>query len=242
MVWIYGVLISIAVGILTYFYLKKTKRPVEPRSAETIKEELGHLHIYFGTQTGKSESYARQLAGEARRKHFTPHLMDLDSFQMLEFKRHDYCVIICSTHGEGEPPDNAKNFVKWLIRTSKASKEKIHSLNYAVFGVGSSSYKEFNTTGNLYSAKTIDDCLAKLGAQRVLAIGLGDEVGPLEDQFKAWMEDLWRVLPGRVKESRRARLPSEQYLQVQFHVHLNPPDITLSYSTWAKQHLAASNT
>lgn len=49
-------------------------------------------------------------------------------------------MIICSTHGEGEPPDSAKKFYYWLKNCIKNKQSTLEQLHFGVFAVGSSDY------------------------------------------------------------------------------------------------------
>ena len=63
------------------------------------------------------------------------------------------------------------------------------NINYSVFGLGSTQYENYNTTGI-----AVDELLEKKGAQRVYQLGLGDDNCSLEDDFMEWRKDLWKVL------------------------------------------------
>jgi len=75
-------------------------------------------------------------------------MVDLGNFDAEKFCDLDYAVILCATHGEGDPPDSSVNFVKWL-KASKIENDKLERLRFAVFGLGDSSYKYFNSMGKL---------------------------------------------------------------------------------------------
>jgi NADPH-ferrihemoprotein reductase len=44
-------------------------------------------------------------------------------------------IFLMATHGEGEPTDNAVNFMKWL-KSDERTNNEISSLNFTVFGLG----------------------------------------------------------------------------------------------------------
>jgi NADPH-ferrihemoprotein reductase len=39
--------------------------------------------------------------------------------------------------------------------------------------------------------KYADQRLEELGGERILAVGLGDDAGSLEEDYEKWKEDLW---------------------------------------------------
>jgi NADPH-ferrihemoprotein reductase len=44
-------------------------------------------------------------------------------------------IFLMATHGEGEPTDNAINFMKWL-KSEERTPHILNSLNFTVFGLG----------------------------------------------------------------------------------------------------------
>ena len=73
----------------------------------------------------------------------------------ISYPQVDTCVFIISTYADGKPPESAEWFCKWLEEASndfRVQKSLLSGLDYAVFGLGNSLYKEqFNmvsTEGN----------------------------------------------------------------------------------------------
>jgi sulfite reductase alpha subunit-like flavoprotein len=56
---------------------------------------------------------------EAKRHGFVANLVDLEDFEPDDFLQEQLVVICCSTYVEGEPPDNAQRFFKWLKDRNK---------------------------------------------------------------------------------------------------------------------------
>ena len=63
------------------------------------------------------------------------------------------CVFVISTYVDGNPPESAEWFYKWLNEASndfRVQKSLLQDLDYAVFGLGNSLYEEnFNRVSNL---------------------------------------------------------------------------------------------
>ena len=72
------------------------------------------LLILFGSQTGSAEGLAKKFAKESESRGFAPKLAALNDFESAGFAGASKAVIISSTWGDGEPPDNAVNFWNWL--------------------------------------------------------------------------------------------------------------------------------
>lgn len=148
------------------------------------------MTIFFGSQTGTAEGYARVLQEEGRDAGFDAKMQDLEDFSPETLKDCKLAVFVMATYGEGDPTDNAARFVKWLKNDSKEVPENyLENLHYTVFGLGNKQYEHFNRVGKLTNA-----LLEKLGGKRVVEYGQGDDDGTLEEDFEAWKSTLWPQL------------------------------------------------
>jgi len=78
------------------------------------KYPAGKLSIYFGSQTGTAEGFARVLMEEGRAKGFDARMQDLENFDAEELAKSKLAVFLMATYGEGEPTDNAARFSAWM--------------------------------------------------------------------------------------------------------------------------------
>lgn len=74
----------------------------------------------YGSQTGNSQDLAERVWRESKRYFFTGPVMCMDSYNILELVDEKCVIFICSTTGQGEEPDNMKNFWKFLLRKNLA--------------------------------------------------------------------------------------------------------------------------
>jgi sulfite reductase alpha subunit-like flavoprotein len=99
-----------------------------PKNAgiKTIDREKypgGCITVYFGTQTGTAESFAKQLQRDAPVHGFFVHVVDLESISSLcDFVERDdddhgihRAIFLCATYGEGEPTDNSQKVANMLL-------------------------------------------------------------------------------------------------------------------------------
>ncbi|WP_423187817.1 assimilatory sulfite reductase (NADPH) flavoprotein subunit [Alishewanella sp. d11] len=119
------------------------------------------LTILFGSQTGNAKHVAQDIGDAASAKGFTVKVQDLAEYKATNLKNERYLVIVTSTYGEGEPPENAISFYNYLF-SKKAP--QLPELRYAVLGLGDTSYEFFCKT-----AQDFDQRLAELGAKAVIA-------------------------------------------------------------------------
>lgn len=168
----------------------RAKKDKEP--AEKPKYPNGPISIFFGSQTGTAEGFARTLMLEGRKAGFDCKTCDLEEFEPDVLANTSLAIFLMATYGEGEPTDNAQKFMAWLKNENgEFAADFLAKMKYVVFGLGNRQYEHFNRTG-----KQCDAGLNKLGAQRVYQYGEGDDDGTLEEDFDAWKENLWSALTG----------------------------------------------
>lgn len=134
------------------------------------------LTILYGSQSGNCEALAKQTRNGARRRGFEPKVMPLDSFDFASLAEIKHLLILCSTFGEGDPPDNAKKFTAWIFSDEAP---KLPELCFSVCALGDQSYTHFCKAG-----LDIDSRMAELGAQRLSDCALCDV--DYDDPFAAW--------------------------------------------------------
>src|SRR5688572_10551916 len=94
---------------------------------------LEPLTILFGSQTGNCENLAKRIAKEAGKRGFAPTIHDLAKYPTAQLASEKSLLIITSTYGDGEPPDNAKSFWEFL---SSAGAPKLEPMKFSLCALG----------------------------------------------------------------------------------------------------------
>lgn len=123
--------------------------------------ESAVLTILYGSQTGNAKAVATKVKVAAEQQGIAVKLADIGSYKTTALAKEKYLLIVTSTYGEGEPPESAVAFHKFLF-SKKAP--KLDGLKYAILGLGDTSYEFFCKT-----AIDFDEQLAALGAKRLHA-------------------------------------------------------------------------
>jgi sulfite reductase (NADPH) flavoprotein alpha-component len=150
-----------------------------PASAVGATGSAPALHVLYGSQTGNAESVAEDAAAAARTHGFAPVVSALDDVDPATFASLGRVLIITSTYGEGEMPDNAELFWDAL---SAESAPRLDGVDFAVFALGDTGYDGFCQAGKL-----IDMRLEQLGAARI--VSRVDCDVEFEDIAAAWIAE-----------------------------------------------------
>ncbi len=156
---------------------------VEP--AAPAAASAAELTVLFGSQTGNSQAIAAALAERARARGFATNLVSLADYRPANLKREMLISLIVSTHGEGDPPDDAELFHEFL-QSERAP--KLTNLRFSVLALGDSSYINFCQTGREFDAR-----LAELGGERLMPLVECDL--DYEDNAAAWSDAILAELP-----------------------------------------------
>ena len=130
------------------------------RALAPAPESGFRITVIYGSQTGNARRVAERLQRSLESAGIASRLLRADAYSLPELKKETHLVLVVSTQGDGDPPDDAQGFVEHLLG-SRAP--KLPDLRFAVFGLGDSSYPRFCEIG-----KRLDARFEQLGAIRWL--------------------------------------------------------------------------
>ena len=199
--------------------------PVDSSFIGKMKSSDKNCIVFYGSQTGTAEDFARLLVSEANAFGFSAMSADLEEYNMADLERmseiDDGFVIFCmATYGEGDPTDNAIDFTDWI--KEEAESADLSGLKYTVFGLGNKTYEHYQAMGRL-----VDEKLDEFGAERLYERGEGDDDADIEDDFNSWKKEMWPALCkqfGKSYESDASSKLSRQFVLKEFGVDGLPKD------------------
>ncbi|AGG62756.1 sulfite reductase [NADPH] flavoprotein, alpha-component [Bacillus subtilis subsp. subtilis] len=115
--------------------------------------------VLYGSQTGNAQGLAENAGKQLEQSGFQVTVSSMSDFKPNQLKKVTNLLIVVSTHGEGEPPDNALSFHEFLHGRRAP---KLEDLRFSVLALGDSSYEFFCQTG-----KEFDQRLEELGGKRI---------------------------------------------------------------------------
>ncbi len=140
--------------------------------------------VLWGSQTGTSEGLAKKFAKQGKKSGLAPTLVDASDYDFSKLASESHLLIITSTYGDGEAPDNIQSFYDALHAENAPS---LKELNYSILSIGDSSYPDFCKCGI-----DLDKRLIELGAQAI-SPRVDCDVD-LDDDFASWTESVISAL------------------------------------------------
>ncbi len=166
-----------------------------PSAAAAVQPVSKDVTVLYGSQTGNSEGLAKKTAQHLEDKGFQVTLSSMSDFKPNNLKKINNLLVIVSTHGEGDPPDNALSFHEY-VHGRRAP--KLDHLSFSVLSLGDSSYEFFCQTG-----KEFDERFKELGGTRLF-----DRVDcdlDYDEPFSEWLQGVASSL----SEGEAVSIPQE---------------------------------
>lgn len=175
--WIQGFLDGINSTILPASG-SSVDKPVAPASTGQP------VTILWGSQTGNSQTLGKKLSKTLAAKGHSPTLRDMAEVTPADLLEVENLLIITSTYGDGEPPDNAAALHSALHAEDAPQLPK---LQFSVLALGDSNYAEFCKCGRDFHTR-----LSALGAKPMVDLIESDV--DYDEPFATWIRELEKAL------------------------------------------------
>jgi sulfite reductase (NADPH) flavoprotein alpha-component len=161
-----------------------------PAASPAIPQAIRPLTILFGSQTGNAERLAKRVSRDAAKLGFAPTLHELCKYPPEQLAADKAILVVTSTYGDGEPPDNARAFWTALQRDIIP---RLEMTRFSICSLGDSNYPRFCQFG-----RDLDARLESLGARRVHPRQDCDV--EFDRPFQTWLEGALAALSGEATE------------------------------------------
>lgn len=204
-VWLGGYLAATQFESQSAVALEAPEAPVsEIPTGSTDNIRSKDVTILYGSQTGNAQGIAVKAGKTLEERGFQVVLSSMSDFKPNHLKKVQNLLIVASTHGEGEPPDNAIGFHEFL-HGKRAP--KLNDLSFSVLSLGDSSYEFFCQTG-----KDFDKRLEELGGKRIYSRVDCDL--DYDEQVAEWIEGVLNGLSGEGQGGRNASQVQEKEVKI----------------------------
>ena len=153
------------------------------------------LTILFASDNGNAESLAKRLATRGKARGLKTMVMAMDDFPLEDLSTESNVVLMTSTAGQGEFPQNGRSFWESIKNHGDIDLSNVH---FAVFALGDSHYWPRKEDKIYYNkpGKDLDSRVAFLGGHRLTDVGLGDDQDPdgYQTGYVEWEPKLWQAL------------------------------------------------
>ena len=154
------------------------------------------ITVISASQTGNARRVAEQLRDDLTAAGLGVTLVNAGDYKFKQIAQEKLLLVVASTQGEGEPPEEAVALHKYLF-SKKAP--QMAGTAFAVFGLGDTSYENFCQTGKDFDAR-----LAELGGERLF--DRADADVDFKSAAEAWRKQIVDVLQQRVPQATAAQV------------------------------------
>lgn len=136
----YAALLLLGYGACCYFFYKRYRRQ-QPPALVGVGNSDYVIVVAYASQGGSAMRIAQQTAEQLQQAGRAVQLLPLNSLGPELLQQTRLCVLVVSTYGEGEPPDNANRFIARNLRP--LSPGQLADMQVAILALGDSSYSHF---------------------------------------------------------------------------------------------------
>lgn len=147
--------------------------------------------ILYASETGNCEEISRIIHEECVFKGIDAERYCMDQIQTgFNLIPPEVIVIVTSSTGDGDMPENGVKFMRWLRQT----KPDLRGIRFAMLGLGDSNYSTYQG-----APRSLAKLLNDLGAEEFLTRGEANEQCGLEGVVEPWVENLYGPLSQEIR-------------------------------------------
>lgn len=176
-------------------------RAVQKRKAKDAYEALleglqgAPMTVLFASDNGNAETLAKRLANRGKARGLKTMCIAMDDYPLEDLGREENVVCFTSTAGQGEFPQNGRNFWEGVKNSTDLD---LADVNFTVFSLGDSHYWPRKEDKHYYNkpGKDLFARLAALGGKQIVDIGQGDDQDPdgYQTGYQEWEPKLWDAM------------------------------------------------
>ncbi len=150
------------------------------------------VSILVGTMTGNAELVATTVRDLLQAAGHPAEVLMMDDLKPAVFAREGVFLICSSTYGQGDVPDNARDFYEAIER----EKPDLGAVRYGVIGLGDSTYIDTYNNGGIQFDRLLSACGARRIGERMEHNASGGSFA--EEDAAVWAEAWKDLLPQAV--------------------------------------------
>ena len=193
-------------------------------AAPAVAAPARRVLVLSASQTGNARGVAEFLHAKLKNAGVEAVLSSAGDFKSKTLPDEDIVLLVTSTQGEGEPPEEALPLYKFVFGKKAPDLSK---LTFAVLGLGDSSYPNFCQAGKDFDAK-----FAELGAHRLNDLGICDL--EFQSAADAWIEAVVPLVAELAVQTAAASVATPAALQTAGTVYTKDKPYTATLSVRQK--------
>ena len=193
-------------------------------AAAAVAATARRVLVLSASQTGNARGVAEFLHAKLKNAGVEAVLSSAGDFKSKTLPDEDIVLLVTSTQGEGEPPEEALPLYKFVFGKKAPDLGK---LTFAVLGLGDSSYPNFCQAGKDFDAK-----FAELGARRLNDLGICDL--EFQSAADAWIEAVVPQVAELAAQTAAASVATPAALQTAGTVYTKDKPYTATLSVRQK--------
>jgi sulfite reductase alpha subunit-like flavoprotein len=174
-------------AILARLKAQKAARAAAEAEAKDAQAKQKGLTILYASQLGTAAEIAKNIHSEAEAKGIKSHVAAMNDFgfENISAEKTPIVVIVASSTGDGDAPDNSSKFYNEVKRRSNAE-DRLKGVYFTVLGLGDSNYTRYMAVPRVFKNRFLE-----MGATTFYEPVEADEVDGLEEIVDEWISKLW---------------------------------------------------